>query len=292
MSLLRQPRWIAGHLLVLALVVLFVRLGVWQLDRHAQHRERNARIEARLAEPPTPLAELLGDVEADPGAGSAAGTVLGSDDAADGALEDRLTYRRVVVEGRFDPSQEVLLRSQTYRGQPGWHVLTPLTVAAAEGDVAVLVDRGWVPQGFDTPPVDDAAPPTGIVRLEGVLAPERDPATGPLARFAAADPEQGALERIFLIDVERLAAQMPYALVPAYLVPTQGGTSATGDLPVPPEPPGPDAASHLAYAIQWFIFAGIGIVGYGLLLRQRIAEQRAERSNGRSRTERKGVPPA
>lgn len=304
MSLIRQPRWIAGHLLVFALVVLFVRLGVWQLDRQAQHVERNARIEARLAEPPTPLMELLEQLGAEAGAASAPGLGVGSADAArgqddaleesvgTGALEDRLAYRRVAVEGRFDPSAEVLLRSQTYRGQPGWHVLTPFVVGGAAGGLAVVVDRGWVPQGFDTPPVEEAEPPTGRIRLEGVLAPERDPPTGPLSRLAASDPEEGVLERIFLVDVDRLASQMPYALVPAYLIPTEGAPTATGELPVPPEPPAPETASHLAYAIQWFIFAGIGVVGYVFLLRQRVREHRAERSGDRPHGSAEGEPPA
>ena len=30
---LLTPRWIAGHLLALALIVLFVNLGFWQLSR-------------------------------------------------------------------------------------------------------------------------------------------------------------------------------------------------------------------------------------------------------------------
>ncbi len=36
-----------------------------------------------------------------------------------------------------------------------------------------------------------------------------------------------------------------------------------------------DGGPHLAYAIQWFSFALIGVVGYGLLIR-RAASRRVE----------------
>jgi surfeit locus 1 family protein len=38
-------------------------------------------------------------------------------------------------------------------------------------------------------------------------------------------------------------------------------------LPIPPSPPDfSDEGPHLAYAVQWFSFAVIGLVGYVLLL--------------------------
>ena len=270
MSLLRQPKWIAGHLLAAALVLLFVWLGFWQLDRHAQHVARNELLEARLAQEPVPLQELLDGT----GAGASEGD------------ERRLAFRRVTVTGRFAPEVELLLRNRAYQGRPGWHVLTPLVLGdPANGDgeangagdpPAILVDRGWVPQPLDTPPVVDAAPPAGEVRLQGVLVPEQDPATGPLAGLAPSDPEEGVLQRAFLVDVERISQQLPYDLLPAYLVVTDMEPAPARDLPVPPEPPAPGAAPHLAYAVQWFIFAAIGIIGYALLLRRRLQEQRAE----------------
>ena len=264
MSLFRQPKWIAGHLLAAVLVLLFIRLGFWQLDRHAQHVARNELLEARLAQDPVPLRDLLPD----------AGVAV----AGDGGGE--FAFRRVTATGRFAPEDELLLRNRAFQGRPGWHVLTPLVLADPASDdpdpVAILVDRGWVPQNLDTPPVADAAPPTGEVQLQGVLVPEQDPATGPMANLAPSDPEEGVLQRAFLVDVERLAPQLPYDLLPAYLVATRVEPARTLDLPVAPEAPAPEAAPHLAYAVQWFIFAAIGIIGYALLLRRRLQEQRAE----------------
>ena len=43
-------------------------------------------------------------------------------------------------------------------------------------------------------------------------------------------------------------------------------------LPRIPPAPAPEAGPHLGYAIQWFFFAGVAIVGYALLLRRRLAD--------------------
>lgn len=280
MSLLWQPRWIVGHVLVLAIVVSFVRLGFWQLDRHAEHVAENERLSERLAEPALSLQALLAEhgflSESVPESGVLESSV------SDPSAREALAFRRVQVSGRFEPSDEVLLRNQTLQGRPGWHVLTPLVVldAGPDGaDLAVIVDRGWVPQGLDQPPVSEAPPPAGLVELEGILIPERDPPAGPLAGLAARNPESGTLERTFIVDVERLAGQIDAALVPAYLVPTRQVPAQEGDLPVRPEPPAPGPASHLGYAFQWFVFAAIGVIGYTFLLRQRIREHlQAERA--------------
>ena len=247
MRLLTRPQWIVGHVLVLLVVVAFVRLGVWQLDRHGQLLKRNDRVETRLAREPEPLLAL--------------------------AASDDLAFRPVEATGRFDTDRELLLRHQTYQGQPGWHVLTPFVIEGPESGVrAVIVNRGWVPQALDEAPVREAPPPAGQVRIEGVLVPEADPPTGPLARFAPRDPPQGPLDRVVRIDVERLSEQLPYPLVDAVLVPTRVPGRGDTEWPVAPDPPGPEAGNHLAYSLQWFAFAAITIVGYALLLRQRLRE--------------------
>jgi len=42
--------------------------------------------------------------------------------------------------------------------------------------------------------------------------------------------------------------------------------------PLPPLPPEISEGNHLLYAIQWFSFIGIIVVGYALLLRKRASE--------------------
>jgi cytochrome oxidase assembly protein ShyY1 len=53
----------------------------------------------------------------------------------------------------------------------------------------------------------------------------------------------------------------------AALVPESVGTD-TGQLGLRPLPlPVPSAGPHLAYAIQWFLFIGVAVVGWVALLR-------------------------
>lgn len=259
-----RPRWLAGHLLVLTLVALFVSFGLWQLRRLEGRRAETALVEARRALPERPYAELAAEPE-----GGAEG----------------LEHRRVVATGRYDPQRELLLRSRSYRGEPGWHVLTPLRL---EDGGALLVDRGWVPYRLDDPPVAEAAPPAGLVEVRGRLRAEQDPAEGPLARLGARDPAEGPLEAVFLVDVERLQREFPYGLEPVYLELASQRPPQEGLLPVPPEPAALGAGPHLSYAVQWFSFAAIGVIGYALLMRRVARDERegdaAARPTGPGRT--------
>ncbi|MDZ7799367.1 MAG: SURF1 family protein [Trueperaceae bacterium] len=262
------PRAWAMHLLVLAVAGTCVSLGVWQLDRHAQLRERNALLRARLDAAPMAYLDAAGAFDPDAPAGA--------------RLDPR--YRPVRVGGRFAPEHEVLLRGRSLEGRPGYHVLTPLSLDVSDGDSrAVLVDRGWVPYRLDTPGDDIFAPPTGRVTLRGRLMPTEEPPTGPLAALTPRDPPEGPLDRIARPDVARLQSQMPFELDP-FVIHLETETDADTDvgavasdaaaeggpsLPVRPPPPAPEGGPHLAYAAQWFLFALIAACGYAILLRRR-----------------------
>lgn len=245
-SSLLAPRWILVHALVVALAGGLVALGVWQLQRRAEVDARQARIDAGLAADPVPLAEIAARLDR-PGVSPA-----------------DLEYRRVRVEGTWVPADEVLQRSRSHRGRSGWHVLTPLALDDGRG---VLVRRGWIPrevgEDHSTPP--GAAPPRGTVTVTGFLErPDRQPdLLGPR------DPAEGTLEAVFHADVSRLDRQTDPALLPVVLHLQSQDPAQSGRLPVPADPPELDDTRHLSYAVQWFSFALIGVVGYGAFLRRR-----------------------
>lgn len=245
---LLKPRWLALHFLGLALAVLFVNFGFWQLRRFEHRKVQNALLESRLALKPEPLAELLETTGADLPPGN---------DAS-------IAYRPVVVSGRYDPAHEVLLRSaDNYDGQPGYFVLTPLLLNDNE---AVLVERGWVPFDLDTPPVREALPPEGKVMVTGAVQPTEERPTGFAAALAPRDPP-GDLAITAYVDTERLEAQMPYRLLPLYIELREQSPPQTNTLPLPLKPPEFGNGPHLGYALQWFSFALIGVVGYGFVVR-------------------------
>ena len=246
--LLVTPKWLFGHLLALALVLLFVNFGFWQLDRLEERTARNELTEARMEAAPAALETLL----------------------EEGVAPEDIAYRRAFTRGTFATEHEILLRSRSRDGQPGWHLLTPLLLGDGR---ALLVDRGWVPRGLDRPPVAEAAPPDGEVRVEGLVRLEEDPPQGWAANLSPRDPPDGELERSYYVDLERLAPQYPFELVPVYLQLTRLEPEQPGRLPLPPLLPEFSRGPHLSYALQWFSFALIGIVGYAILLRRTVSER-------------------
>jgi cytochrome oxidase assembly protein ShyY1 len=190
--------------------------------------------------------------------------------AADGAVDDVL-HRRAVAEGRYLADQTVVVENRTFNGAPGAWVLTPLELAPGE---AVLVNRGFI--GFDregelvAPP-----PPPGVVRVEGLLQPGQQRGS-----FGARDPEEGTLAVVARVDLDRIDAQVPEQLLPAYLQrvtssPDEPAAAEARPQLVPLEPPDVGEGPHLAYAVQWGIFAAIAAGGYLLLLR-RVAKDQAK----------------
>lgn len=234
MRTLLRPRWIVGHLLVVAVLFTFVNLGLWQLRRLAEVRERNALISARLAAPPTSLATLVARVGDDP---------------------EALAYRRVQVRGTYLPRPQLLTQPRSRDGRPVQHVLTALR---PPGRDAVLADRGSVPftRRFSS---QELPPPVGTVQVEGVLLP----------------PEPGqpsASEQVTRVVPDALEARLDTALLSTPLLvreqrPGSAGPIRRGELPAL------DEGSHLSYAIQWFLFATVTLVGYPLLLRRSVREQ-------------------
>ena len=262
---LLKPRWLVLHVLGVALAVLFVNFGFWQLRRLEHRKTQNSLLESRLALSPEPLTDLLATTTVD---------VPPGDDTSS-------AYRPVTLTGRYDPAFEVLRRGgNDYDGQPGYYLLTPLLLNDSE---AVLVERGWVPFDLDTPPVRAALPPEGTVTLTGVVQPELLPPTGFLSGLAPRDPP-GKLTITAYVDTERLAAQMPYHLLPLYIELISQTPPQTGELPLPLKPPEFSNGPHLGYALQWFSFALIGVVGYVFVVRG-IARERvkAGREEGTAR---------
>jgi surfeit locus 1 family protein len=226
----RRPIWILGHLVALAAVVVFVRAGIWQLDRLHEKQARNRIIATRSDGPAVPLDEV--DL-----------------DAAE--------YQRVRVRGRFDEADQVKIRNRAYAGTNGFHVVTPFVLDGGEG---VLVNRGWVG-------VDDAvpSPPDGAVTIEGLLLRSQE------RRFGPKDPPTGALDVLNRIDVPRVQQQVDLELYPLFLQ-LVAPAPPEGEEPLIVDPPPRDEGPHRSYAIQWFLFAGVVLLGYPLLLRRRMAQ--------------------
>jgi surfeit locus 1 family protein len=241
-----RPRTRSIVLLLATIVVVAtcVRLGIWQLHRLEWRRAYNASVAAGLSVAPSPIHEVIRSVD-DPGA---------------------ISYRRAVATGTYDAAHEVILYGRTQNDTPGNHVLTPLVMSDGS---AVIVDRGWIP--FDpnqpTPVQGDAAAPSGSVTVTGVLFP-------PDSTSSAASPSSAAAATVREIDLAQLQTQIPYRLLPVYLLLAAQEPGQPGGLPSPGSLPELTEGPHLSYAYQWFSFAAIAVVGYVLLLRRDRRERR------------------
>ena len=224
---------------------VFVRLGLWQLDRHAEASERNESREAQLATPPVDLGALL--------------VRAGSDVSA----ED-LEWRRVRLAGRWDFEREVLIRNRMHNGRPGVHVVTPFRTGPDAGDLTVLVLRGWLPapDAMNPGPIPGADSQTEReASLVGVIRPSREAAGLPVLPAGEGDDARPSFAAI---DVATIEAEAPdtveYAPFFVQLLPEEDGASASAG-PVAVALPEAGNGAHLAYAVQWFAFAAVTLIG-------------------------------
>ena len=227
-------RWLGLAALAVVLAVIMVGLGNWQLDRYHQKVAINDRIDAAARATPVPVADVLQAGEAPP---------------------KSQRYTRVSAKGRYDTAHEIVVRGRTLDSQVGFEVLTPLVL---QDGSALLVDRGWVAAGAgarDVPAVPAA--PGGDVSIVGaVRLPERS-----VGRVETLD---GRLQVRRIAPIQ-LARALPYPVLGGYVTVTQDGLT-----PIPVEYEG--TLQNGGYALQWWAFAAMTLVGYGYLARRQARE--------------------
>lgn len=238
--MVRWP-WLPLTIAVLLAALGMAGLGWWQYERLMTRRAINTRIAAQRAAPPTSL--NLAVARRDPAS---------------------LADRPVIVTGRWDYAHEIVLRNRSYTDIPGFHIVTPLLLGA--GGEAILVDRGWIPYDRGDPGrrAELPRPPTGtvagIARLSQVTPPGGPPAATPAMSAV------GTIDSWNRVDIAALQRTVDYQLLPLWVeeMPRAGDL----ELPIPNPNLTLDDGPHLAYAIQWWAFAAILLVGYFILMTQ------------------------
>jgi surfeit locus 1 family protein len=223
--------------LLLLMAAGFARLGIWQLDRLHQRRAANRATEAARRAPPVVITQASGGL-------------------------DTLLEHRAIARGRYDDAHEIVIRGDVFQGVPGVRLVTPLRLAP--GGPAVLVDRGFLP-----------APDAVTVDLRGAAEPGEREVRGIVLPIPAGPGQpitHGGRETWRRLDLAALRARLPYPLMPILI--QQTPDSGLSSFPRRLAPPEVNDGPHLAYAVQWFLFAALA-AAFALLVVGRADRRRS-----------------
>lgn len=242
LSFLLSRRWIGFALFVIVLAGVCTRLGFWQIHRLEIRLDTNRIVERHLAADPVPLSTALPEGE---------------------QVDEDSAWTRVLATGTYDVEHQVTVRFTTRDGAPGVDVVTPLV---RPDGTAVLVDRGWL-QTTNTSarPATVPAPPAGTVTVMGWLREDSGADEG------AVVPLDG---QVRAISSRAIAKVVPYELTSGYLNLRTQSPAAAEPLQLEPAPElgqGP----HFFYALQWWFFAALAVVGWFWFARDELKARRA-----------------
>lgn len=215
--------------LMLALMVLFVGLGTWQVARLGEKERLIADVASRMDLPPSDL----------PAVGE-----WGAFDA------EAWNFRPVKLAGTWLPERTVLVFTSLVdqRGQyggPGYWVVTPLQLA---GGGTVFVNRGFVPQESSGAYTTGGTLDPGLVSLTGLARVSEE-----VGSFTPQPDTTKRIEWVRNTDrLAKLAGPLPEPVAPIYVdLPALG----QGALPQGGETVVSFPNNHLGYAITWYGFA-------------------------------------
>ena len=246
-----KPRWLGLLAVLVAILVSFTWLGLWQLDV-ARDRGRAEAVEKAPAQSVVDLATVVGPHQQFPDDGSG---------------------RLVRATGSYAAGGQLLVAPRLLDRRTGYWVVAPFVVDGTGGTLAVV-------RGFTTDPAAVPDPPAGTLTLVGSLAPGESPAEAPAppAGVAPAHPLAGS------IDLAVLVNQWEGDLYNAFAFGTEerGADGAPLDAAplerVPPPRIGEAGLSwrNAAYALQWWIFAAFAAYMWFRMVRDDAERDRRE----------------
>ena len=227
-----MKRIVSAGLLALILFALCLQGARWQYDRHEVRHSKNELIRENIKKPAITERELATPVD--------------------------VAWRTIVIEGKFIPEKEILVRNRYHEGQYGFGVVTLFESSSGK---RYWVDRGWVIAGPDalTPPevkeVDsEKVSITGRVRVSDIEAQ--------ISGTVFAVPGKDGSSKLKKWDRQSSLKTEPiyFDLISANRV------NLNPDVPtlLPELSDGP----HLAYSVQWILFAGMVLFGLYLVIRE------------------------
>ena len=227
----KEPWSIFKTIVALALVFLCLVAADWQYTRGVDRQARNNVIEERIARSPIELSSR-------------------------DAVLDNNEWQSITTTGRFDSTQQILLRNRYWEGKYGYEVLTLFTNTSGE---KFWVDRGWVKAGATaTTPPEVTAVPVGDVSITGRFRLDSSLPRGSF--FALPATGEGLVSELNAqsqLDTEKFYIDL--------LSGSEASLTPAAPAQLPPLSDGP----HKAYALQWLFFGGLIVYGRILIRRTR-----------------------
>lgn len=219
------PFW--ATILTIIGVIILCSLGAWQIKRLAWKEGLLADIDQAYQV----------DVNKN---------LIGSAQLLDAYHQNRLVLRGTVI-GSYQQNKTFKLGPRPRKGKQGFHLYTPLKML--DGGM-ILINRGWVPADVNLP-----MPPQGSVRVSGLIRK-------PDAPNEFTPPNNPGDDEWFNIDFAQIATVKKLPDLAPYVLYVEGRD--TGALPIPVGEKPELYNNHKAYAIFWFMMAGLMAVFYGL----------------------------
>ena len=166
----------------------------------------------------------------------------------------------MTATGKLLHEQSVILLARTYKAQAGGHILTPLVL---DEQRAILVSRGWVPQGYELPKFSDEYSVTieGIIRTpqnQGWFTPDNNPAAG----------------QWYWVDLLALSVETGVTLLPVIIEAGLGPDPSA--LPIGGQTHVDLPNDHLQYALTWFGLAMVLLGSFVVYYRQYLSARRGK----------------
>ena len=193
-------------------VIVFVFLGVWQIERAAHKEGLLQAFNAEQESPPIRLTSQSPD------------------------------WSRVFVDGIFDSSRQILIDNQIHKGKVGYKIFTPFRF---DDNKIVLVDRGWVAQGQSR---SDLPQLNILEKKSRIIATVTSPEQGVLAGSELLTNEWPRVSQTKAVEVIASAFKEP--ILDIVLVLDPGSSQITEFIQIKPFAITP--VKHYGYAMQWF----------------------------------------
>ena len=231
--------------LTLFFCALFVTLGGWQLQRAATQEAHTAILLERAHQGALSVEQL--------------------------AQLDKMDDFPLHATGHFDNPHSLLLDNRVLDGRAGYELLTPFIT---DTGTALLVNRGWLPRGADRDILPAITPIDGDVTVSGITHLPKHNLFLPAPDKSA--PSHWPV-RLVELDTDSIGQWLGQPLLPVVL---RLDPDIHFDAPPLPRhwqaPVRLTPARHRAYAVQWFLFAGIALGIYLTLTWRRRAAAKQE----------------